>query len=105
MIGRRFTRLPYGGVRLDADLGAEAATMAFNGEVENFALLPVSAFIFLVDLPLSVVGDTLTLPFVLLKGPSERPTLEWLDTAPSTPTATQLAPSAEVPGLNSSSSK
>jgi uncharacterized protein YceK len=105
MMGVPYTRLPYGGVRLDADVGAEAAAMAFNGQVENLALIPVSAYILVLDLPLSAIGDTLTLPFVLMKGPSERPKISWLDQAPSKPTELQLPPPAESPGLNGSSNK
>jgi uncharacterized protein YceK len=65
------TRVPFGGVRMDANVGAEFMRTAFDGRIESLVLLPIPAYILFVDLPLSAVGDTLTLPYVLYQGPSK----------------------------------
>jgi uncharacterized protein YceK len=60
---------PYGGVREDATWGAQNLVHSFTAQEvvtaapSEFAL---GAGTLLIDLPLSVVGDTLTLPYVLL---------------------------------------
>jgi uncharacterized protein YceK len=58
------TRLPYGGVRMDAEGGYDL----LSGD-----RCALGIYILIVDLPLSAVGDTLTLPYVLYMGPTKRP--------------------------------
>jgi uncharacterized protein YceK len=69
------TRMPYGGVEMDAVGGAKLVNAALEGKGTDIALLPVAGYMLLIDLPLSAVGDTLTLPYVLMMGPSGLPPL------------------------------
>ncbi|MCY2968507.1 MAG: YceK/YidQ family lipoprotein [Planctomycetota bacterium] len=56
-----FSRMPYGGVLLD---GAFGGAMVYEQDQRFWLLLP-GLYILLIDLPLSAVGDTLTLPITL----------------------------------------
>ena len=92
------TRLPYGGVRMDAAIGSDCLLSPPYG-------VPVGAYILFVDLPLSAIGDTLTLPYVLYMGPSKRPSFQtyeppqgWKDVAkPETDSLEKLPPPPELP--------
>src|SRR4051794_14950700 len=57
----------YGGVLRDAEFGAESLknTVSAEGKGGRLDSLVASAYLLLVDLPLSAVGDTLTLPITL----------------------------------------
>lgn len=59
----------YGGVRLDAEDGvgcvAESVTTTDLGPFRRIGLASLGTFVLCVDLPLSVVGDTVTLPRVI----------------------------------------
>ena len=48
----------YGGVRLDANTAAASTTLGWTDS-------PLLAFFWTLDLPLSAIGDTLTLPYIL----------------------------------------
>lgn len=78
----RATRVPYGGVRWDTAMVAALAYDYF-GEEDPAPILPPlvcrvvfgplylgrAAYLTLIDLPLSAVGDTVSLPYVWAKGP------------------------------------
>jgi uncharacterized protein YceK len=87
------TRLPYGGVKMDATSGVDLANTALDFQTEHLVLIPLSAYLLLVDLPLSAIGDTLTLPYVLYMGPSGMPPLP----SPYAPNPPQLSDSTARP--------
>ena len=66
------TRRVYGGVQLDASFATKCVSASVDhyepefGRAGTFAL---GAYTLCVDLPISLVADTLTLPYVLYKGP------------------------------------
>jgi uncharacterized protein YceK len=70
------TGRPYGGVRYDAELGMAmlADTSGGHGGLlgRSVQLLVLAPYFLAVDLPLSAVGDSLTLPLVYPRtGPAE----------------------------------
>jgi uncharacterized protein YceK len=57
---------PYGGVRVDAEVARDCAADAAKAETTGERIIWYSKAAYLVaDLPVSLVGDTLTLPFTL----------------------------------------
>jgi uncharacterized protein YceK len=56
------TQRVYGGVRYDAVMGGGALLLGLFGAP---GLLPLGAYVLAVDMPLSFVGDTLTLPWTV----------------------------------------
>jgi uncharacterized protein YceK len=69
----------YGGVRTDAQLGKSYLKESFSGRYPGWASIygfSVGSYLLSVDLPLSAVGDTLTLPWsvvAVLTSPAETP--------------------------------
>src|SRR5260370_727692 len=59
------TQRVYGGIQSDVELADRNFQMASEGGGEGVARGVVGAYLLLVDLPLSLVGDTLTLPVTI----------------------------------------
>ena len=74
---RTGTRIPYGGVKLD--YGSFEEAFAPNPARQGAGILLVPYFMF-IDAPLSLLGDTLTLPYVLCRQAGEQ-----TDAGPVTP--------------------
>lgn len=62
------SQLVYGGVRLDAKIGAERVVEACKSDAtvpERAGNLALATYLLVLDLPLSAVVDTLTIPLIL----------------------------------------
>jgi uncharacterized protein YceK len=76
LFGDTPTRRIYGGIRTDASYGS-AAVLSVVTQSENELqagrpeLMALGSYILLVDLPACFVADTVTLPYLLYKGPGK----------------------------------